>query len=385
MMGKGMTCPTERQLSRHSVLSDDQQVGRHVGGCPRCAALVAELGRPGAIAREIPTPPLGAETRRRLRARLQRVERGGAALTSPARWLLPWLAPVVLAAAVALFALSRWPTQEVDRRPGPVARKGLVQAMAGARFALLGDLPDEIVRLEEGTITVTVAPLAPGERFRVITGDGEVAVRGTAFDVTARGDRLTAVRVLHGRVEVTAAKGARASLGAGERWLPPASVPPPRAIEAVPPSRRAPPVRARERAAVVSARPPSRLTGLPGERQLADGWTALKAGQPAGAAAAFEEAARAAGDSALAEDAWFWHAVALARADQPGAARAALGRFLARYPRSARAGEASVMLGWLLLDAGESTAARNRFQTAVQDPVRAVRDSAREGLRASAR
>jgi hypothetical protein len=259
----------------------------------------------------------------------------------------------------------------------------VVHAAAGARFSLVSGLPDEIVRLEEGTITVAVAALAPGERFRVVTGDGEVEVRGTAFDVTARGDRLAGVRVLHGRVEVTAGRAPPAALGGGEQWPPLALTPPP-VTPAAAPARRAPLPRARDRAAVVAERAPARMAGLPGERELADAWSALKAGAPARAAAAFEQAARAAGDSALAEDAWFWHAVALARADQGGAARAALQRFLVGYPRSARAGEAAVMLGWLLLEAGDRAGALTHFQAAAHDPARTVRGRAQEGLRATA-
>jgi ferric-dicitrate binding protein FerR (iron transport regulator) len=62
--------------------------------------------------------------------------------------------------------------------------------------------PDEIVRLFGGTLTVRVDPLRSNERFRIVTGDALVEVKGAVFDVTATEDRLTSVRVISGIVEV---------------------------------------------------------------------------------------------------------------------------------------------------------------------------------------
>ena len=75
----------------------------------------------------------------------------------------------------------------------------------GARFLRAGARPDEIVRLADGTLSIQLDALAPGERFRVITGDAEVELTGGALDVTAEHDRLVAVRVMTGRVEIRAA------------------------------------------------------------------------------------------------------------------------------------------------------------------------------------
>lgn len=97
----------------------------------------------------------------------------------------------------------------------------------GARFVLVGAAPDEIVRLLDGALTVEVDPLGPRERFRVVTGDGEVEVRGTAFEVRAEQDQLRAVRVLHGRVVVRGAPlEGEVELGPGQRWLAPPTAPP---------------------------------------------------------------------------------------------------------------------------------------------------------------
>jgi TolA-binding protein len=72
--------------------------------------------------------------------------------------------------------------------------------------------------------------------------------------------------------------------------------------------------------------------------------------------------------------------VALARSGQSAAARDGLSEFLRLHPRSPRAGEASVMLGWMLLDAGDRTGAFRRFKAAAGDRDASVRASAEKGL-----
>jgi TolA-binding protein len=121
------------------------------------------------------------------------------------------------------------------------------------------------------------------------------------------------------------------------------------------------------------------------EVAFARGWSALRTNDFEAAADAFGQAASERADNALSEDALFWRGVALDRANRLAEAQEALTRFLVRYPRSDRAGEASVMLGWLLLRAGETTAADARFGSALGDPSERVRRSARAGLAASGR
>jgi outer membrane protein assembly factor BamD (BamD/ComL family) len=109
-------------------------------------------------------------------------------------------------------------------------------------------------------------------------------------------------------------------------------------------------------------------------------WTELRAGRVGTAAAAFERAALAAPGTPLAEDATFWQAVALRRDGRRAPASRVLATFIERYPRSPRAGEAAVILGWLLLDDGDLAGAERRLTAAARDPVPKVRDSARAGL-----
>ena len=123
----------------------------------------------------------------------------------------------------------------------------------------------------------------------------------------------------------------------------------------------------------------------PGEDEFRAGWTALRNGDPTGATKLFATACSKAHDDAIGEDACFWTGAAAKRANDAATARAALSRFVARFPNSARAAEASALLGWLLYDAGELDAAEAQFHKADHDRVPKVRDSASKGLEAIAR
>jgi TolA-binding protein len=309
-----------------------------------------------------------------------------------------------------------------------------VRPHPGARWTARSAGPDESVRLGDGAIDVEVEPLHPGERFRVIVGDAELEVRGTAFTATARADRLVEVAVAHGRVDVVpvpgTALGAPATLTAGQSWhaaadavaaapvpaptppvagdvresveRPPAPAPPspppaspPRAPAAAPPrphrvtaaARREPAPAlepAQPAAAPPSPPPPAPASRAPEEASYDDAWAALRAGDFAHAAGGFARVVLLAPDSPLGEDAGFWRAVALARARRSLEAVAAFHDFLDGHPHSSRAGEASAMLGWLLIDARVLDEAGRRFQAAAGDPDPAVRRSARSGLDALA-
>ena len=115
---------------------------------------------------------------------------------------------------------------------------------------------------------------------------------------------------------------------------------------------------------------------------FARGWTALRTGDFTSAAEAFRRAA-VGNDNVLAEDALFWRGIALDRCGRSGPARVVLSDFLARYPESDHRAEASVILGWLLVHAGELDEAVDRFEQALQDPADQVRNSARAGLAAA--
>jgi hypothetical protein len=254
-----------------------------------------------------------------------------------------------------------------------------------------------VVRLEDGRITIDVAPLRPGERFRVTTGDGEVEVRGTSFDVAARDGCLLSVRVAHGRVVVRRHGQEVALLGAGESWAAPGPAPvaePAPTVEPTPvrrrvrlPAHEAVPTPAPRESPPLAAEPPRAQGPSPAEASFTAGWDALRAGDYAAAAAAFARTIAAAPEGPLLEDGSYWRLVALARAGAGAAARDEMGRFTARFPRSPRAAEVSAMLGWALIDAGRWDEAEGRFRAALTSGSlpNAVRDSASAGLTAVAR
>ena len=76
----------------------------------------------------------------------------------------------------------------------------------------------------------------------------------------------------------------------------------------------------------------------------------------------------------------YWHAVALTRAGDGSGAERELTAFLDRFPRSSHGGEATVALGWMLFERGQTAFARTFFERAAHDPSRRVRESALEGL-----
>jgi TolA-binding protein len=128
---------------------------------------------------------------------------------------------------------------------------------------------------------------------------------------------------------------------------------------------------------------PTRREAQP-EAQYDDAWDALRARDYKEAADGFGRVLNESPAGPLADEAAFWRATALARGDDSAAALSAFRQMLDAYPRSPRRGEASTILGWLLIAAHEPTEAEGRFRAAVDDPHEDVRASAREGLDALA-
>jgi len=310
------------------------------------------------------------------------------------RWLI---GAGTAAAMLAIVALSR--DISVPGLPRAHAR---VTSVGAATFTSLSPAPDEVIRLSAGLLTLVVTPLGMGERCRVVVGDGEVEVRGTAFTVEARADRLVRVSVSHGRVEVRA-QGRTVLLGAGEVWVAPVRVadrapiavptqtlPPkvPRAlpVRRTPPARRdRPPPPPNPELATSSSVPAPVRAPDPAGRAFREGWAALQDGDHLAAADAFDRALRLSPTGGVAEDAAFWRATAYSRAKRHEAAKRALMTFLSEYPSSVRAGEAMVMLGWLLVDANELVRAEAQFNAALTVSVPSVRTSAESGLTEIAR
>lgn len=235
----------------------------------------------------------------------------------------------------------------------------------------------EVVSLHDGTIRIDAVHLEPGQRFLVATNDAEVEVRGTVFEVEARRGELTRVAVIAGRVEVRREGHPAFTLAPKQTWLrePPATalVPPKETPKKT--AKRAPPVPKKivERPKPVETPKPA-LPEPPNKAEVAFqlAWEHFRAGRFSNAAADF--ALADAPDSPVREEASYWRAVSLVRANDD-AAEAALRRFAAAYPNAARADEAALLLG-RLLDRRDDPEAKTWLRRAASSPRSAVREKA---------
>jgi peptidoglycan DL-endopeptidase CwlO len=389
-----MTCPSELELSRALSEGADAALDRHLAECAACRARWDDTRDAIAIAGRLSAPPPSADRIEEVRTELLARMRATAPARSPRRTVV--LRGVGLAAAAAAGVIGVLALRSPADAPEARAHlHGTVRARPGAAFLASSGAPDEIVVLFDGTIDVDVAPLHRGERFRVFVGESRVEVHGTAFAVTAHAGRLTDVEVAHGVVEVQLVGAPPRTLRGGEAWRDPGpiavqpDVVPPPAPEVVAPApgpaprRRAPapaPAPTPDPAPAPPAAPAA--TTSPEEDAYNEAWTAMRANDFTRAASAFARVRLLDPDGPLAEDTGFWYAVAIARSDHPRPAIGAFESFLEQFPRGARAGEASAMLGWLLLEHVGAAAARPRFEAALTDPSHAVRESATAGLAA---
>lgn len=427
-------CPDELELARAVTEGAEPELSAHLVACATCTATWDATMQAIELARSLEVPMPTRDRREEMRTAIlaasgalvvtppDQSSTRSSSRSGPQRW---WLVGAAFAAAAALaFVLAR-PDSVAESRVQP---HGTVTAHAGARFVTSSPAPDEVVTLHDGVIDVEVSPLQPGERFRVVTADTEVEVRGTAFEVAAELGHVTRVDVRHGVVEVRPHGGAVVILAAGEVWRAPVrtAVFEPAAPPAAPttspmptaptasttptaptasttpaspsgPAQITRPVAARDRretpsapatttapAAIVASPSPGPALAIsrpPTAIAYDEAWDAMRGGRFERAASTFARVAILDPDGPLAEDASYWYPVALARAKR-GEAVSAFREFLERYPSSAHASEASVMLGWLLVEAKQPAEAERRFRAAIDDASSAVRESARAGLSA---
>ena len=398
-LARGRHCPPAWKLTRAASSEPrDPEIETHLGACAACAAEFGALRELVGEARNLPAPPgMSQESRSGIAARLLTAppepRRRGAA---PGRGAIAFtvVAATITIAIVAIVpfvrrgAPSAQPPSLTRTPAGPPAPAGTprtsrasIRAIGNARFARTQPPPDEIVRLDDGRIELDVIPLAAGERFRVVTDNGEVEVRGTSFEVLAAGRSLRSVSVSRGRVEVRAG-GGLAVLDPGDKWEPAAplapaapAAAPAQAVTEPPPARHVP-----------GAKSVARRQASATETALFDrAWSSLRAGNAGEAAATFAELERRAQGHAIEEDALYWRAVSVARTKDGAVAGLLFRDFLRKFPLSARRGDAAVALGWILLDADNVNEARQAFEQAISDPAASVRDSAAEGIRRTTR
>ncbi|MCP4677267.1 MAG: hypothetical protein GY854_17485 [Deltaproteobacteria bacterium] len=442
---KTRTCPTPVELTRELSLGQSAATQEHLEHCEHCAEQRSTFDKLNDLGRDLPGHAPSADKAEAIRAAvLDSFSEVPSTSVSSDRWR--WVVGAIAAGIIVCFGIFYFPST-----PSPSAIemnetmvfKATVHSHVAAKHFRAGSQPDEIVRLTKGTITVSVEPLKKGERFRVVTGDAEVEVRGTVFDVVVKDDSLLEVNVISGEVEVRPAEALKVIIGPGERWLKPALQSSPEPLitddstaempgDAMPedvPGDTLPGVASRsfnrtprldrpgsnrfastleqahpetaaqsetdEQARAVEqskdSQPkeeqplipetPAPPTPHPAELAFQKGWEALKQSAYNDAVNAFTVAINTPSAGRIAEDASFWRCVSHARAGQHARASRALSVFLETYPNSPRVGEASVMLGWKLLEKGNLDAAENHFQRATHDANPRIRTSAQQGLR----
>lgn len=351
------SCPTEGTLSR--AFSDGTQrfFVWHLGSCDRCSAIWEQMAALRALSRMIradaPDADRLEQTRTALLVSLARSRQFG---PLPRRIAWRWRRVAFTLGGIVWLSFAAWTisTRVLHRvQPTPPIVKELrsfhavIRPCSNTVLSVEGDEADDRVRLREGTASFDVVPLGPGQRFRVIVGDGEVEVRGTSFDVVADHDRLSDVRVRHGQVAVRTKERPDILLEAGEQW-----------------------------------RADDWTTAAPAdaaETAFVDAWSALRAGQFLSASRGFAISANLTNDPALAEDAQYWRVVALRDAKSNFAADE-LAAFLHKYPTSPHADDAAIALAWCYLEAGRHSAAEGWFRAMLNARDREVRKSARVGL-----
>jgi TolA-binding protein len=370
-------CPAGWRLTRAvSEPAGDPDLASHLVGCRPCADEHRRLGEiVDAAAQLRPPAEMPRAAREAIATRL--LASSSRAFTTPRRKWVPALAGAAVLGAVFWLGLSRRSPAPPEITSPPASRAS-IRAVGAARFVRVAGPPDELVRLDEGTIVLEVRRLARGERFRVQTKDGVVEVRGTRFQVSAAGGALAGVAVSEGRVEVRSPGGARVTLDPGDEWVPP----PPAPTDVAPIS---PP------AAVVPETRTARLRTKPtdggrtAKATFEKAWSRLRQGDPEGAARLFAEVEEVSRDRGIAEDALYWRAVAIARTGDTGEAARLFLDFSRRFPNASRGGQAATALGWILLERGDRDAAVGAFRRAMDDPSPNVRASATDGYRRASR
>jgi hypothetical protein len=220
-------CPIHGDPTARPMLAADD-LPSEVASCARCQTDWVDVKELRDLGRALrwATPDATRATRVRA-AVLASVSMSGKS-ASGARPRLVRIAIGMITASAALAAVAlvaHRPDQMTPRSDsaariatGSVAPLGEVRPIGAALYERLSAAPDETVHLSEGRIHVTVVHLGSQQRFRILTGDAVVEVRGTEFEVAASADRLRAVEVERGRVEVTLGPHEPQVLGAGARW-----------------------------------------------------------------------------------------------------------------------------------------------------------------------
>ena len=399
-------CPSEAAFAKAvSAGRTDDAMDRHLSRCPLCRREWEAQRRLIDAASHLPKRTISVEKAKQMHDALltkafdtdrhrARVAVSGRAIAAAAVLLL-------LGAAVTWGVSRRMPDRHDAEMTAPSAARfrAVAHPAKGAVYEVVSAQPDELLRVFDGAVTVTVGELLATERFRVITGDAEVEVVGTVFEVVVSEDRLVSVRVMSGTVEVRPHGRAAAVLAQGERWhageisettgVAPAAPADVQVESSTPRVSRhgATPGKAPElEGGEKHGRKGIRTTGEHTDRRIdsealfIDGWGLFRKGDYAAAAQAFDAVTTAKESGRLREDAAYWGAIAHAKAGDTSRAKAAMSQYLADYPNERRSADIATRLGWIAFEAGDFDSAGRLFEAGTQTTDADVRRNAEKGL-----
>lgn len=231
------SCPSFTALSEAFSAGPSAELRLHLEGCTACRAVLDDLARLKSAGQELPWRAPDPATESERAAAL--VERAMVARRAhdlgAARRRVVFVAASMAASLAAGYVLARQGTPA----PGPAAptlafappsepavaaartaeARAVVRGASGAQFHhARGHQGDERVELNDGRLTLEVAPIQAGERFRIVTEDGEVEMESGTVEVLADHGVLRSVVVLSGRAEVRPKDGAARAVTAGQRW-----------------------------------------------------------------------------------------------------------------------------------------------------------------------
>lgn len=459
-------CPSFERLSRAFSEGEEPELGEHLAGCGACRALWAELQRMRTAAQAIEWDAPSEARKTELKAQLLLASKYVAPSPGPWRAVAAVSTAVALAASVLLFVRASGPTTAapgpttgpgalaITTRSAPVAE--LTPATAtnprgarlrhGARAEVEhyrrsdaeAGRGEELVRLTDGKLAVELEPLEAHERFRLLTLDAELESRAASFEVEVEAQRLHAVLVESGMVEVRPHEGVPRILRAGDRWsAPERPVEPaarmdadtPHASRAVEAARveAGPFVEAPRRARAPRSAPEPEVGEVPAPLEAARvkpspssdgprraraprsafepetqelpalleatelevpsvetlftrGFGAFERGRLLSAIRDFSRIMETAPDDPLAKDAAYWRAIALTKLDDPDA-EAALSQVIVSQGSSARSGQIALILGLRQAARRATSEARLNLLRAEASGSPEVRERAREALR----
>jgi TolA-binding protein len=355
---------------------DAEAFERHASACEVCSATIARDARLRTLAASSAGVEPNDLSLRRTRARVLH----DVANTRPPAWR----APVAIAAscmAAAVIALS-WigsrrappallppsavaPVASGSAReaspsePAAATFAGTVLSADGARWFRARDAGVERIRLEEGTMRLSVRHQTAAERFLVELPDGELEVRGTTFTVSASATATERVAV-EGGIVALRIRGlpAEVLLQAGESWTAAGTKVPAKAA----PTAASSAAGGRLRPSTPAATSTATAAPAPTEDEGAEAYAASIAlwqrHDYAAAAGAFHAFILSHPSASQVEDASFLEAAALARAGRSDAAALAAEDHLARFPRSFHRREAAILVARAARDRGDCAQAR---------------------------